>query len=53
MPEINDTEEITDDIFPMILKLIDQYQRKYPILKDKYELGKYQKGSFCGGSNIS
>ena len=34
-------------------KLIEKYQRKEIILKAKYEEGKYQKGSFCGGSNTN
>ena len=52
MSEINDTEEVLEGIFPINLKLIDQYQRKDPILLAKYKDGTYQKGSFCRGSNI-
>ena len=53
MSEINDTEELPKGIFPINLKIINQYQQKYPILKDKYEMGTYQKGYFCGGININ
>ena len=52
MSEINDTEEAPEGIFPINLKLIDQYQRKDPILLDKCKMGTYHKGSFRGGSNI-
>ena len=52
MSEINDTEELTEVNFPINLKLIEQYQRKDPSLKDKCELGAYQKGYFQGGINI-
>ena len=38
--------------FLLIQKLIDQYQRKDPVLMAKDEMGKYQEGSFHGGSNI-
>ena len=31
--EINDTEELTDVIFPIELKTIDKYQHKDPILE--------------------
>ena len=46
MPEINETEELTDDVLPIQLKIIDEYQRKDPILKAKYEMGTYQKWFF-------
>ena len=52
MSEINDTKKLTEGIFPINLKTINNYQRKDPRLKAKYEVGKYQKGSFRGGSNI-
>ena len=39
--QINDTEELPEVIFPINLKIIDQYQRKDPILMDKYEIGTY------------
>ena len=52
MSEINDTEELPEGLFPINLKLMNQYQRKYPSLKAKYELSMYQKGSFRGGINI-
>ena len=51
--EINDTEELPEGIFLINLKLINQYQQKYPSLKAKYKMGKYKKCSFCGGSNIN
>ena len=55
MSKINDTKELPEDIFPINFKIIDQYQWKDPSLKDKYEMGKYQKGSFrrVGNINIS
>ena len=34
--EINDTEEIPEVIFPINLKFIEQYQRKYSSLLAKY-----------------
>ena len=52
MPEINDTKEVPEGIFTINLILIGQYQQKYPRLKAKYTTGMYQRGSFCGGSNI-
>ena len=50
--EINDTEELPEVIFLIILKLIDQYQLKNPILLAEYTMVMYQNVSFCGGSNI-
>ena len=52
MSEINDTQERPEDIFFINFKIIDQYQQKYPSLEAIYTTGTYQKGSFCGGSNI-
>ena len=52
LSEINNTQEILEVIFPIILKLIDQYQQKYASLLAKYTTGTYQKGYFRGGSNI-
>ena len=52
MSEINDIDELTEGIFTVNLKSIDQYQRKYPRLMDKYKMGAYDTGSFLGGSNI-
>ena len=37
MSEINDIKELSEGILPINLKLIDQYQCKYPCLMDKYE----------------
>ena len=51
MSEINDTEELPEGIFPNNLKLIDQYQRKYPNLMAKYKNCPYKTGSFYVGSN--
>ena len=51
--EINETKELSEGIFPINLKSIDQYQCKYPILMDNYTIGAYQKDSFCGVSNIN
>ena len=53
MSEINDTKKIHEGTFPINLKLIEQYQRKYPSLLDKYKDGTYQKCSFREGSNIN
>ena len=52
MSEINDTQEIPEDIFSINFKIIDLYQKQDPSLEDIYTTGTYQKGSFCGGSNI-
>ena len=41
--EINNTEELLEGIFPINLKSINQYQRKYPRLKAKYKMGTYKK----------
>ena len=50
--EINDIKEISEGTFPINLKLIKAYQRLEPSITAKYTTGTYQKGSFCGGSNI-
>ena len=52
MSKINDTEELTESIFPINLKLIQKYQRSEPRIIAKYNNGMYRKGYFCGGSNI-
>ena len=44
MSEINDTEEVSEGIFPTNLKSIYQYQRKYPSLFAKYKEGVYLNG---------
>ena len=46
--EINDTEELTDGIFPMNLKIIDYYQWKYYCPKAKHDMGTYHKCYFLG-----
>ena len=46
-------EELSEDMFPINLKLIDQYQQKYPILMATYKNSKYKIGSSHGGSDIS
>ena len=46
MSEINDTEELPEGLFPINLKLMNQYQRKYPILMDKYKNPTYKIGYF-------
>ena len=46
MSEINDTEAITEGGFSITLKLIEQYQRKYPSLLDKYKYDAYHKVLF-------
>ena len=51
VPEINNTEEITEGTFPINVKFIQKYQRAEPSLMAKYEDGTYHKGSFHGGSN--
>ena len=48
MSEINNIEEFTESIFPINLKIVDQYQQKEPRLKAKYNIGMYQKGSVVG-----
>ena len=48
MSEINDTQELPEGIFPVNLKPIEQYQRKYPSLLSKYKKGTYNKGSVPG-----
>ena len=35
--ESNETKELPKGIFPINLKLLDRYQRKYPILMAKYK----------------
>ena len=44
--EINDTEELTEEIFLINLKLIGQYQQKDPSLNAKYKMGTYKKVIF-------
>ena len=51
LSEINYTQDLPEDIFPINLKLIDQYQRKDPILLDIYTTGNYQDVYFLGGIN--
>ena len=48
MSEINNIKEFIESIFPINLKIVDQYQQKEPRLKAKYNIGTYQKGSFGG-----
>ena len=52
MPEINDTKEIPEGFFPIILKSIKKYQRLEPSITAKNKDGKYQQFSFRGVSNI-
>ena len=49
--EINDTEEIPEGNFPIILKWIHRYQRAEPSMIAKYKNGTYHKGSFYGVDN--
>ena len=51
MSETNDKRELTEGIFPNNVKIANQYQWRDPRLKSEYEIGTYQTGSFCGGSN--
>ena len=53
MSEINNTKKLPEGIFPINLKLIDQYQQKDPSQEAKYKMGAYQKGCICGVSNIN
>ena len=39
-------------MFPIYLRTIKKYQRKKPSLIAKYQMGRYQQSSFCGGSII-
>ena len=52
MSEINDIKEIPEVPLPINLKLMQKYQRLEPSIIAKYKTGTYQKGYFCGGSNI-
>ena len=52
MSENNYTEELPEGIFTINFKKIKQCQLKDPSLLTKYDMGTYQKGSFCGGSHI-
>ena len=52
MSQTNDTKEIPKGDFPVILNLVDQHQRKDPILMAKYKEGIYHKCYVRGGSNI-
>ena len=49
--EINAIYELYQSTFPIIFNIIDQYQRKYPGIKDKLKCKTYQCGSFHGGNN--
>ena len=53
MSEINNTKELPEVIFPINLKLIDQYQQKDPTLKAKYKMATYKNVYFRGGSNVN
>ena len=53
MSEINEIEEVSEGNFPINLKLIYQYQQKYPSLLAKYKEVVYQKGYLNEGSNIN
>ena len=52
MSDINYTEEIPEIAFPINSKLIKTFQLTEPSLMAKYKDGKYNTGSFRGGSNI-
>ena len=52
MSYFNDTEEVPEGNFPINIKLIEQHQRKDPILMAKYKEGIYHKCYVRGGSNI-
>ena len=53
MSEIIDNKWLPEGVLPINFKLIDQDQQKYLSLKTKYDMGTYQKDSFCGGSIIN
>ena len=52
MSIINDIEELPENAFSIIFKLIQKYQRAEPSIKAKYEDGTYHRSYYCGGSNI-
>ena len=53
MSEINDVKEVPEGVFPIRLRLIDQYQSKYPSLMTKYYTTIYNIDPFCVGININ
>ena len=50
MSEINYMRELSEVMFPIIFKMSNRYQRKYPGLIAKLKTGKYKCSSFCRGS---
>ena len=46
-----DINELPEDKFTITLKIIDQYQSKYPGLRAKIKWATYRHGYFCGGSH--
>ena len=52
LSEISDIDELSEGIFTINLKTIDQYRWKDASLMAKYKNGKYKSDSFCWGSNI-
>ena len=48
MSEINDTKGLPEYNFRISLKLIDQYQQKYPSMMAKNETGTYKTSYFHG-----
>ena len=42
----NDIEELTEGIFPIKFKVVDQYQQKDPSLNTKYKMCTYKKDLF-------
>ena len=51
MLEINGISKLPVNIFPVNLKIFDQYQWKYTSLMVKYKIGTYKSGSVCIGSD--
>ena len=49
MSELYDINEVTDCTFTLSLKIIDRYQREYPVIQKKINSAEYQKGYFYGG----
>ena len=40
MSEINNTKELSENMFPINFKTIDQYQQKFPAWISKFKAGK-------------
>ena len=51
MSEINYIKGLREGTSPINLKIIGEYQQKYPRLMAKYKTGKYKSRYFCGVIN--